>query len=108
MKKLNLLVVCLSLSIGLVGCTSKKGIITLTNKRNEPVKYIRLFYKGSGRIDKINDLLPNESYDYPIHYTNTEDSISIQYLDNNNNRHEDSVIGYFGNYDKQHYKYDIK
>ncbi|MCK4087716.1 hypothetical protein HCY58_11730 [Acinetobacter radioresistens] len=98
-------------SVALISCASSKedkGTITINNKSPYPVSEVSVEYKSSNKKDSIGNLEPNASYKYEIKYSNTEDSIYINYLDRNKKYHSELVVPYSAKYDKQTYTFDIK
>lgn len=98
-------------SIFIVACSPMEkdnGTITVNNKTDSPVYNVNFKYKTSKRVDVIGDLAPNASYKYQIHYSDTEDSISINYTNKDKKLHSESVVAYSAKYDKENLIFDIK
>ena len=98
-------------SIFIVACSpmeNDNGTITVNNKTDSPVYNVNFKYKTSKRVDVIGDLAPNASYKYQIQYSDTEDSISINYTDKDKKLHSESVVAYSAKYDKENLIFDIK
>ena len=91
-------------SIFIIACSpieKDHGIISVNNKTDKPVYNVNFKYTHSKRIDFIGDLEPNASYQYEIHYSDTEDSISINYTDKDKKNYSESVVAYSAKYDKE-------
>ena len=98
-------------SIFILACSPMKKYnetITVNNTTDRPVYNVNFEYKTSKRVDVIGDLAPNASYKYQIQYSDTEDSISINYTDKDKKLHSESVIAYSAKYDKEDFIFDIK
>lgn len=98
-------------SLFLVACSpmqKDEGTITVYNKTDSPVYNVNFKYTTSKRVDAIGDLAPNASYKYKIHYSDTEDSISINYTDKDKKLHSESVVPYSAKYDKESYIFNIE
>ncbi|WP_218949262.1 MULTISPECIES: hypothetical protein, partial [unclassified Acinetobacter] len=80
----------------------------INNKTSEDITKVNLTYKTTNKSENIGNLSPNQSFKYPIKYSDTEDSIVITYTDSNNTVHKDVAVPYFGKYDKKNYSYNIK
>ena len=95
----------------LVSCTpfkQEKGIITINNTSAHPVSDVSIHYKSAQRIDTIGDIPSHASYQYPIHYTDAEDSLDIRYTDHNDVTHAQNVVSYAAKYDKEDYTVTIE
>lgn len=94
-----------------VACSSQsesEGMLIINNKTSEDITKVNLTYKTTNKSENIGNLSPNQSFKYPIKYSDTEDSIVITYTDSNNTVHKDVAVPYFGKYDKKNYSYNIK
>lgn len=85
-----------------------KGTITVTNKTGEPIYNIYFKYQTSKRVDLIGNLPTEASYKYAIKHSDTEDSITINYMDKDKKFHTASVVAYSARYDKERFIFDIK
>lgn len=99
------------MSILLISCSyfeKDKGKIIINNESPYLLSDVRIKYTSSKRMDLIGDLPPNSSYSYAIQYTSYEDSISIDYTDQNKKTYSRSAVPYAAAYDKERYTFDIR
>ena len=102
--------ICLT-SVLLMSCTSfeqNKGEIIINNQSPYPVSEVSIEYKSSERVDLIGDIAPNSIYTYTLEYSNSEDSVYVNYTDKDKVIHSDNVVPYGGKYDKKTYTFNIK
>ncbi|WP_216936223.1 MULTISPECIES: hypothetical protein [unclassified Acinetobacter] len=95
----------------LVACSpgnKDRGTITVHNKTETPVYNVNFKYTTSKRVDAIGDLTPNASYQYEIQYSDTEDSITINYTDKDKKNYSESVVAYSAKYDKENIIFNIE
>ena len=97
-------------SVLLISCSyfeKDKGKIIINNETPYLVSNVSIKYTSSKRVDLIGDLPANSSYSYAIQYTSYEDSISINYTDNNKT-YSKNIVPYVASYDKEHHTFNIK
>lgn len=102
--------ICLT-SVLLMSCTSfeqNKGEIIINNQSPYPVSEVSVKYESSEREDLIGDIAPNSIYTYTLEYSNSEDSVYVNYTDKDKVIHSDNVVPYGGKYDKKTYTFNIK
>ena len=97
-------------SVLLISCSyfeKNKGKIIINNETPYLVSNVSIKYTSSKRVDRIGDLPANSSYSYDIQYTSYEDSISINYTDNNKT-YSKKIVPYVASYDKERHTFNIK
>ena len=99
------------MSMLLISCSyfeKDKGKIIINNESAYLISDVRVKYTSSKRVDLIGDLPPNSSYRYAIQYTSYEDSISIDYTDQDKNTYSRDAVPYAASYDKERYTFTIR
>lgn len=99
------------MSVLLMSCTSfeqNKGEIVINNQSLYLVSEVSVKYKSSERVDSIGDIAPNSIYTYTLEYSDSEESVYINYTDKDKVIHSDNVVPYGGKYDKKKYTFNIK
>ena len=71
----------------------KEQILAIKNNTNQTITNIELIYSNTKEKIKINELKNKNSYKIKID-TNIEQALNIQFLDENNNKHKETIIGY--------------
>ena len=87
--------------------SQKKGTIVISNDSAYLLSDIEVRYSSAKRVDALGDLPAHTSYSYDIHYTDTEDSIHIHYIDHEQQPHSITVVPYAAKYDKQRYTINL-
>ena len=98
-------------SVLLISCSyfeKDKGKIIINNETPYLVSNVSIKYTSSKRVDLIGDLPANSSYSYAIQYTSYEDSISINYTDDNKKTYSKKIVPYVASYDKERYTFNIR
>ena len=85
-----------------------KGKIIINNQSPYPVSEVSVKYKSSERVDLIGDIAPNSMYTYTLEYSDSEESVYVNYTDKDKVIHSDNVVSYGGKYDKKTYTFNIK
>ena len=95
----------------LISCTyfkQNKGEIIINNQTPYPVSEVSVKYKSSERVDLIGVIAPNSIYTYTLEYSDSEESVYVNYTDKDKVIHSDNVVPYGGKYDKKTYTFNIK
>lgn len=109
-KMLNYGVILGFMVLFLAACSinpQEKGTIVLNNKSDYLLSDIKVKYTNSKRVDVLGDLPAYTSYTYKIHYTDSEDSITVYYMDHEQRKKSLTPVGYAAKYDRQRYVLNI-
>lgn len=94
-----------------ISCTpfeQDKGKIVINNQSPDLISAVSIEYNSSQKVDLIGDIPANASYRYTLEYSDTEDSVDINYTDKASITHSENVVPYGGKYDEQTYTINIK
>ncbi|MGP5435121.1 hypothetical protein [Psychrobacter alimentarius] len=87
--------------------SQEKGIIIINNDSDYLLSDVKAKYTSAKRVDALGNLPAHTSYTYKIHYTDSEDSVSIHYTDHEQRTRSVTAVPYAGKYDKQRYVVNI-
>lgn len=85
----------------------EKGTIVFNNNSDYLLSDVKVKYTNQERVDFLGDFPAHTSYTYKIHYTDSEDSITMHYLDHAQRKQSITAVGYAAKYDRQRYVVDI-
>lgn len=85
------------------------GKVTITNHTKHPLTDVALMYNGdNSKPAWIGTISPKDTFTIPINYANIhEGSLRVVYTQEGKTMHTDP-FGYVAEYDKEHYRVDIK
>lgn len=85
----------------------EKGTIVFNNNSDYLLSDVKVKYTNNKRVDVLGDLPAHTSYTYKIHYTDSEDSITVHYIDHAQRKKSITAVGYAAKYDRQRYVVDM-
>ena len=92
----------------LTACSQNQpsGKIIIANNSPNPITItnISIQYQSAQKTDPIANIAANSTYQYLINYPSHEDTLILNYTDNNNQPHSKIIDPYAANYDKKTYR----